>query len=82
MSCHNNLRNYMLIYLCRPAARIFRQRVEATIALQGTPGLLVGLGAFLAGAALAAFLVAAIPVLLVSTSTSCKAFASSTPPIF
>ncbi|KAL0041415.1 hypothetical protein WJX79_002473 [Trebouxia sp. C0005] len=48
----------------RPAVRLFRQRVEATVALQGTPGLLVGLGAFLAGAALAAFLVAAIPVLL------------------
>lgn len=56
---------------CRPPTRRVRQKVEATVALQGTPGLLIGLGAFLAGAALAAFLVTAIPVLLVCTDTLC-----------
>lgn len=56
---------------CRPPTRRVSQRVEATVALQGIPGLLIGLGAFLAGAALAAFLVTAIPVLLVRTDTLC-----------
>lgn len=41
------------------------QPTKASIALQGAPGLLIGLGAFLAGIALAAFLLAAIPTLLV-----------------
>ena len=39
--------------------------VQATAALHGTPGLLIGLGVFLAGVALAAFLLAAVPTLLV-----------------
>ncbi|KAL3163077.1 hypothetical protein ABBQ32_009496 [Trebouxia sp. C0010 RCD-2024] len=39
-------------------------RVNASIALQGAPGILIGLGAFLAGVALAAFLLAAIPTLV------------------
>ena len=56
---------------CRRPTRRVSQRVEATVALQGTPGILIGLGAFLAGAALAAFLVTAIPVLLVCTDNLC-----------
>ena len=35
--------------------------------LHGAPGLLIGFGVFLAGAALAAFLLAAIPTLMVSS---------------
>ena len=44
------------------------QQVEASIALQGAPGILIGLGAFFAGVALAAFLLAAIPTLVVCTA--------------
>ena len=41
--------------------------IRATVALHGAPGLLIGFGVFLAGAALAAFLLAAIPTLMVSS---------------
>lgn len=41
------------------------QRVEASIALQGAPGILIGLGALFAGVAFAAFLLAAIPTVVV-----------------
>ena len=55
-------------YFGRPSQhRKLCQRVTASIALQGAPGILIGLGAFLAGVALAAFLLAAIPTLVVST---------------
>lgn len=40
-------------------------QTRAIAVLSGTPGLLIGLGVFLAGAGLATFLIAAIPTLLV-----------------
>ena len=56
-------------YSGRPSQRrkLCQQVTAASIALQGAPGILIGLGAFLAGVALAAFLLAAIPTLVVST---------------
>lgn len=45
-----------------------RQQVVASVALHGAPGILIGLGALFAGVALAAFLLAAIPTLVVGTA--------------
>lgn len=47
-----------------PVRRTQPWPTRATVALHGAPGLLIGFGVFLAGAALAAFLLAAIPTLM------------------
>ena len=74
--CSNSIRNYVAYR--QPQGCSLRgtptkhkklcQQVEASIALQGAPGILIGVGALFAGVALAAFLLAAIPTLVVSTA--------------